>query len=74
VKLTNVEFLIDGNGHVMLGRIGPVHCAAVASDGARSLAMLVKDADESLDELLVRLDAAIEDALERDIFVDEING
>jgi hypothetical protein len=36
--------------------------------------MLVKDADESLDELLVRLDAAIEDALERDIFVDEING
>ena len=74
MKLTNTEFLIDGNGQVTLGRIGPAHCAAVASDEDQCLAMLVKDADESLGELLMRLDGAIEDALERDIFVDEING
>ena len=74
MKLTNTEFLIDGNGQVTLGRIGPAHCAAVTSDEDQCLAMLVKDADESLGELLMRLDGAIEDALERDIFVDEING
>jgi len=36
--------------------------------------MLVRRPNESLMELLERLDAAIEDALERDVFVDEING
>ena len=73
MKLTNIEFLIDGNGQITLGKIGPVRCAAVASDEDSCLAMLVKDTNESLGELLVRLDEAIEDALERDIFVDEIN-
>ena len=74
MKLTNIELQIDGNGQVRLGKIGPVHCGAVASDEDQCLATLVKDAEESLGELLLRLDRAIEDALERDIFVDEING
>jgi hypothetical protein len=73
VRLRNIESLIDGNGQITLGRIGPVHCAACASDEGQNLAMLVRNPGESLGDLLMRLDAAIEDALERDIFADEIN-
>ncbi len=74
MELKNIEFLIDGNGQITLGEIGPVSSAAVASSGSQCLAMLVRDRDESLMDLLERLDKAIKDALERDVFVDEING
>ncbi|MFV1980761.1 MAG: type II toxin-antitoxin system RelE/ParE family toxin [Rhodothermia bacterium] len=76
MKFENIANLIDGNGQITLGRIGPVHCAATAtaSDGANCLAMLVQNPNESLMALLARLDQAIEDAVELDIFVDEING
>jgi len=73
VKLENIEFLINGNGEVTLGRCGPVQCAATASDYDQGLAMLARRPGESLVELLQRLDAAIEDAYERDIYADEIN-
>jgi hypothetical protein len=74
VKLKNVEYLIDGNGEVTLGRVGPFRCTAIAADDDnRCLAMLVRGSNESLMQLLARLDAAIEGALERDIFIDEIN-
>ncbi len=74
MKLDNIDDLIDGNGQVTLGAIGPVQCAAVATDGTQALAMLVRRDGESLAALLRRLDKAIEDALEGDVFVDEING
>jgi hypothetical protein len=74
MKLENIDDLIDGNGQVTLGAIGPVQCAAVATDGTQALAMLVRREGESLAALLRRLDKAIEDALEGDVFVDEING
>jgi len=73
VKLENIEFLIDGNGEVTLGRVGRVRCAATASDADQGLAMLARKSGESLPELLQRLDGAIEDAYERGIFADEIN-
>jgi len=72
MKLENIEFLIDGNGEVTLGRCGPVRCAATASDD-ECLAMLARRPGESLLELLQRLDSAIEDAYENNIFADEIN-
>lgn len=74
MKLDYIADLIDGNGQVTLGAIGPIGCAAVASDEARCLAMLVREPEESLTALLQRLDAAIEAAVERDEFIDEING
>jgi hypothetical protein len=75
VKLKNIDVLLDGNGEIILGRVGPIDCAAIAADDDnRCLAMLVRRPDESLIQLLVRLDAAIEDAWERDNFVDEIHG
>ncbi|MDX8404853.1 MAG: hypothetical protein R8K50_01720 [Mariprofundus sp.] len=73
MKLENIEYLIDGNGGVTLGRCGPVRCAAMASDDDQCLAMLARRPGESLMELLQRLDSAIEDAYENDTFADEIN-
>ena len=73
-KLGNIEWLIDGQGQVALGTIGPIECAAVASDGDQCLAMLVRGPGDSLEALLQRLDSAIEAATERGEFIDEING
>jgi len=73
-KLKNIRFLIDGNGGITIGRIGPIHCAAVASDEDRQLAALVRAPGESFERLLERLDAAIEKAVEEDEYIDEING
>lgn len=71
--LPNIEFLIDGNGDITIGAVGPIPCAATAADEASSLAMLVRRDGESLEQLLLRLDLAIEMATEEQIFIDEIN-
>ncbi len=72
-SLPNIEFLIDGNGEITLGRVGPAHCAATACNDHQALAMLVRRDDESLEQLLIRLDTAINNAIEDEIFIDEIN-
>jgi len=74
VKLKNLEFLIDGNGDVTLGRVGPIRCAAIACDEDQQLAALVRDKRESFEALLIRLDAAIGKAWEDEVRIDEING
>jgi ABC-type taurine transport system substrate-binding protein len=74
VKFENIEMLIDDSGEITIGRVGPVRCAAAASDENQCLAMLVRRPDESFEDLLARLDGAIADAVEDQIFVDEING
>ena len=60
----NIEFLIDGNGDITIGAVGPIRCAATAADEDQCLAMLVRRPGESLIDLLQRLDAAIADAYE----------
>ena len=72
-SLPNIESLIDGDGDVTIGRVGPIACAATAADEHHSLAMLVRREGETLEQLLMRLEAAIEKALEEEIFIDEIN-
>ena len=72
--MKNIEFLIDGNGEITVGRVGPVRCAATAADEDQCLAMLVRREGESFMDLLSRLDAAIENACENENFIDEING
>ena len=71
--LPNIEFLIDGNGDITIGQVGPVACAATAANEHQSLAMLVRRDDETLEQLLMRLETAIEKAVEEEIFIDEIN-
>ena len=72
-SLPNIEFLIDGNGEITIGQVGPVDCAATATDEHQSLAMLVRREDETLEQLLMRLETAVEKAVEEEIFIDEIN-
>jgi hypothetical protein len=72
-SLPNIEFLIDGNGEIQIGSLGPFRCAATASDECQSLAMLVRRDGETLRQLLMRLETAIEKAIEEEIFIDEIN-
>ncbi len=71
--LPNIEFLLDGNGDITIGEVGPIACAATAADEERSLAMLVRRDGETFEQLLLRLDRAIDMALEEEIFIDEIN-
>lgn len=51
----------------------PVGCVAIANDNHNTLAMVKRRDDESIAELLLRLDAAIHNTLEHDFFTDEIN-
>ena len=71
--MPNIDFLLDGGGDITLGRLGPIRCAATACDADRTLAMLVRRDGETLIQLLARLEAAIDLAIEEEIFIDEVN-
>ncbi|HEX6039362.1 hypothetical protein [Longimicrobium sp.] len=71
---SQIEWLVDGEGEITIGRMGSIQCAAVAADGHNALAMLVRRPEESLHDLLSRLDEAIRLAVEEDEYIDEING
>ena len=71
--LGNVDWLISNGGEISLGPVGPVECAAVATDESNCLAMLERRDGESLHQLLVRLDAAIARAWDEGELTDEIN-
>lgn len=74
MRFEHLEFLIDGNGDISVGRVGPIPCAATAADEHQLLAALVRRPQESLIDLLGRLDAAIGSALDNPgTFIDEIN-
>jgi hypothetical protein len=67
------EFVLGGDGRISIGSIGPISCAAIASDENNMLAALTRRPDETLQQLLERLDQAVQLALAHDIFTDEIN-
>ncbi len=71
--LAHIQVVIESGGQIMIGTIEPIHDAAVAYDGTRTLAMLRRRADESMPALLKRLDAAIATAQATGTRVDEIN-
>jgi len=71
---SQIEWLVNGEGEITIGRVGSIRCAAVASDGHNALAMLVRRREESLHDLLARLDEAIRLAVEEDEYTDEVNG
>lgn len=69
----HIQVLIEGGGQIMIGTVAPIHGAAVAHDGKKTLAMLRRRPGEAIQELLVRLDAAIATAKSTGSRVDEIN-
>ena len=73
MNFKNIEELVDGSGTITIGAITSINCAATASDSDQCLAMLVRKKDETLLELLQRLDIAIEEAYENQKFIDEVN-
>jgi len=72
-SLPNIEFLINVNGEITIGAIASIPCAATASDEDQCLAMLVRRDGETLRQLLIRLDRAIEISADNEAFNDEIN-
>ncbi|MCP5230225.1 hypothetical protein [Accumulibacter sp.] len=72
--LPNITELIEQDGQITLGHVTPIGCVAVANDEDNCLAALKRRPGESLQQLLVRLDAAIARAWDDDYFADEING
>ena len=71
--LPAIEELLAGDGQISIGTIEPIPCAAIASDGHNMLAALVRRSDETLQQLLERLDQAVQLAMDDEIYTDEIN-
>ena len=71
--LSHLEALLDHGGQIMLGTVRPIVGAAVAHDGQHTLAMLKRRPDESVPQLLQRLDQAVYTAQDTGHRVDEIN-
>ena len=71
--LENITWLIENGGDISIGRCDPVRCAATACDEPGQIAALVKKPNESLMDLLKRLDESIEIAWEEERYIDEIN-
>ena len=69
-----LQEFIECDGQLSIGRIGPIACAAVASDEDQMYVSLVRRDGESFTDLLTRLDTALADALDNEIYLDEING
>jgi hypothetical protein len=67
------EFVIYGDGQIAIGAITPIPCAAIANDDHNMLAALVRRPGEALQQLLERLDRAVQLALNDEIYTDEIN-
>lgn len=65
--------LIDNGGHIMVGRVDPIALAAIAWDGRQAVAMLQCRNNETLPDLLQRLDLAIDSAKRQGRRVDEVN-
>ena len=65
--------MLGGDGQIAIGSIGPIACAAIANDEHNMLAALVRRPEETLQQLLERLDRAVQLAREDEIFTDEIN-
>ena len=71
--LANIAALIDSGGQITLGALDPIKCVAIANDDDSWLAMLQRRPGETLQQLLERLDAAIDLAWTTEEFTDEIN-
>ena len=72
-ELKYVAMLIDDGGQITLGALHPIPCVAIANDDHGSLAMLRRRPDESVLQLLRRLNDSIALAVEADEMINEIN-
>jgi hypothetical protein len=71
--LGNLTELIEASGHILVGKLDPIPCAAIAYDGSAAVAMLRRRTGETVPQLLQRLDAAVAEAQRSGIVIDEVN-
>ncbi len=72
-SLANIAAFIDEGGQITIGALRPIKCAAIANDHHDCRAMLQRKPTETLQQLLERLDAAIDRARTTGELTDEIN-
>lgn len=72
-SLENIQQLIADGGEITIGPMAGIACVATAVDDSNCLAMLQRRRNESLYQLLLRLDFAIDEALKEGGIIDEIN-
>jgi hypothetical protein len=65
-------FLDESRGQITIGEIPPIRSAALAAEGKKVRVALVRRDNETISELLLRLDAALGKALADNIAVDEV--
>jgi len=73
LEIENIRWLVENDGEISIGRFGPSKCAAIASIDGNMIAALEKKKNEPLEDLLTRFDTAINQALEDQVYIDEIN-
>ena len=69
----HIEEFIESAGNMSIGRIAPIQCAALASDDHNMLAALSRNPGETFNELMNRLDHAVDLAVNHDVLPDELN-
>lgn len=69
----HVEEFVEHGGNITIGPIAPIECAAVAADHHSMLAALVRRDGETFNDLMARLDHAVDLAINYDAPTDEIN-
>ncbi len=70
----HIEEFLESGGNIEIGSVRPMGYVAVASDEHNMLAALTRNTGETLMELMQRLEAAVDLAVNHDTFTDEING
>lgn len=70
----NIDWVIANQGSITIGEVGAdVGCVAAAADPHLCYAMLARRDEETLLEIMGRLDRAIATAAETSVPIDEIN-
>ena len=72
-KLSNIEALIEEEGHILVGHLEPAGQVGIAYSQHGTLAMLRRRQGEAVTHLLERLNHAIEVAVLSNERVDEVN-
>jgi hypothetical protein len=71
--LGNIQaFLDDSRGQITIGEIPPIRRAALAAEGKKARVALVCRDDETISDLLQRLDASLGKAMAQNTVVDEV--
>jgi hypothetical protein len=66
--------LAGRGGHIVFGYVAPIQGVAVATEGTRVHATLLRGEGETFDQVLARLDAAIGESLRTGAPVNELAG